>query len=163
MRDSQKRFVLQKKIMLFPLLWNIVNTPVMSISSLQHSYWYWCSKDWGKFDTCMRLMWVTTLHIPLRKRLSASSLRGDKVSMLTHTYPHKPPRKTKVTLYNHQADSPLYVWPDVWSDDLETYGHTWRQMSLLRPGVIKQHKHAINITDGVHTCIWQKKTWLWVF
>ena len=39
--------------------------------------------------------------------------RGDKVSMLTHTYPHKPQRKTKVTICNHQADSPLYVWPDV--------------------------------------------------
>ena len=32
----------------------------------------------------------------------------DKVSMLTHTYPHKPPRKSEVTLCNHQADSPLY-------------------------------------------------------
>ena len=41
------------------------------------------------------------------------SLGGDKVSMLTHTYPHKPLRKNKVTICNHQADSPLYVWPDV--------------------------------------------------
>ena len=45
--------------------------------------------------------------------------RGDKVSMLTHTYPHKPLRKIKVTTYNHQADSRLYVWPDVWSGDLQ--------------------------------------------
>ena len=68
----------------------------------------------------------------------------DKVSMLTHTYPHcKPLVKTKVTICNHQADSPLYVWPDVWPGDLQvwkTYGHTWHQISLLRPGVIKQHK-----------------------
>ena len=61
------------------------------------------------------------------------TLGGDKVSMLTHTYPHKPLRKIKVTMCNHQADSQLYVWPDVWS-----YGHTWHRMSLLRPGVIKQ-------------------------
>ena len=45
----------------------------------------------------------------------AYTLGGDKVSrpMLTHTYPHKPLRKIKVTICNHQADSPLYVWPDV--------------------------------------------------
>ena len=35
----------------------------------------------------------------------------DKVSMLTHTYPHEPLNKNKVTIHNHQADSPLYVWP----------------------------------------------------
>ena len=33
------------------------------------------------------------------------SLWGDKVSMLTHTYPHKPLRKTKVTMCKHQADN----------------------------------------------------------
>ena len=36
-------------------------------------------------------------------------LEGDKVSMLTHAYPHKPMRKIKVTIYNHQADSQVYV------------------------------------------------------
>ena len=36
-----------------------------------------------------------------------------EVSMLNHTYPHKPLRKIKVTTCNHQADSPLYVWSDV--------------------------------------------------
>ena len=44
---------------------------------------------------------------------------GYKVSMLTHTYPHKPMRKIKVTICNHQTDSPLYVGPDVWSGDLQ--------------------------------------------
>ena len=42
-----------------------------------------------------------------------SGLRGDKMSVLTHTYPYKPLRKIKVTICNHQADSPLYVWPVV--------------------------------------------------
>ena len=37
---------------------------------------------------------------------------GDKVGMLTHTYEHKTPRNIEVTIYNHQSDSPLYVWPD---------------------------------------------------
>ena len=42
-----------------------------------------------------------------------ATLRGDKVSMLTHTYPHKPLRKIKMTICNDHADNPLYVWPDV--------------------------------------------------
>ena len=48
-----------------------------------------------------------------------SPLGGDKVSMLTHTYPCIHRRKTKVAICNHQGDSPLYVWPDVWSGDLQ--------------------------------------------
>ena len=37
------------------------------------------------------------------------TLRGYKVSMLAHTYPHKPPRKNNLIMCNHQADSPLCV------------------------------------------------------
>ena len=43
----------------------------------------------------------------------------------THT---KLLRKIKVTIYNHQADSTLNVWPDVliwWLASSKTYGHTW--------------------------------------
>ena len=67
--------------------------------------------------------------------------------MFTHTYPHKPLRKIKVTICNHQADNPLYVWPDVWASDLQAlkkYIHTWHWKSLLRPGVIKQHKSCMH-------------------
>ena len=70
-------------------------------------------------------------------------LRSDKVSMLTHAYQHKPLRTIKVVIYNHQAESRCYFWPNVRSADFQVYkkyGHTWHQMSLLRPGVIKQHK-----------------------
>ena len=35
------------------------------------------------------------------------TLGGDKVSMLTHSYPHKSLRLIKATIRNHQADSPL--------------------------------------------------------
>ena len=42
--------------------------------------------------------------------LYTGTLVGDTVSMLTHAYPHKPPRKIKVTMCNHQAENPLYVW-----------------------------------------------------
>ena len=45
-------------------------------------------------------------------------LGGDKVSILTHPYPHKPLRKIEMTICNQQADSPRYVWPDVLAGDL---------------------------------------------
>ena len=40
-----------------------------------------------------------------------------------------------MTIYNRQADSPLHVWPDVWSGDLEVLIDSFymHQMSLLRP------------------------------
>ena len=73
-------------------------------------------------------------------------LWGDKVNILSHIYPHKPLREIEVIICNQQADSPLYVWPNIWSgvQFLKTYGHTWQWMSLLRPGVIKQHKSKPN-------------------
>ena len=63
--------------------------------------------------------------------------------MLTRKYPHKPPRKTEVTICNHQAESPLcmaycLIW---WFARLKNvWSYTWHWMSLLRPGVIKHHK-----------------------
>ena len=41
------------------------------------------------------------------------ALRGDKVSMLSHIYPHKPLRKIELAICSPQADSPLYVWLNV--------------------------------------------------
>ena len=45
---------------------------------------------------------------------------------------------------NHQADSPLYVWPDVWSGDLEGHEKEWSYMTpkvlTETPCVIKQQK-----------------------
>ena len=43
---------------------------------------------------------------------------GDKVSMLTHTYPHKP-QKIKVAICSPHIDVPLYMWPDVCSGDFQ--------------------------------------------
>ena len=45
-------------------------------------------------------------------------LGGNKVSMLTLTYQHKPLRENKVTMCKHQHDSPPYVRPYVLSGDL---------------------------------------------
>ena len=47
------------------------------------------------------------LHLNMFHSHKFFPLRGDKVSMLTHTYPHKPLRNTEVTICNHQTDSPL--------------------------------------------------------
>ena len=44
---------------------------------------------------------------------SCCHLRSDKVSMLTHTDPHKPLVKIKLTTCHHQDDNPLYVFLDV--------------------------------------------------
>ena len=49
-----------------------------------------------------------------------ATLRGYKVSVLTHAYEHKPLRKIAMATCNHQADSPLYVWSDVQFSDLQT-------------------------------------------
>ena len=50
-----------------------------------------------------------------------------------------------MAICNHKSDNPLYMWPVMMSDWVickhrKEYGHTRHQMSLLRPGVIKQHK-----------------------
>ena len=69
------------------------------------------------------------------------SPQGDKVSMLTHIYPHKAQEEDwSDHMQNHQADSPLYVWPCVWSADLhlliksmvihDTECPYWDQVSL---------------------------------
>ena len=95
-------------------------------------------------------------------------LGTDKVSILAHTYPHKPLKKIKMTICNHQADSPLHVWPDVWSGDLQVYkmcSHTWHRMSLLRPGVVKQHKsklftiYALLTNRSLHWAIFTLGMW----
>ena len=69
-------------------------------------------------------------------------LKGDKVSMLCHTFPHEPLRKINVTICNHQVDGPpLHVafYLILWFASIEReYGHAWHQMFLLRPGVIMQ-------------------------
>ena len=71
-------------------------------------------------QSCTYLMVYGTQHTNVNKPptlpdspLLSNPLGDDKVSMLTHTYAHKPPMKIKVTICNHQADSPLHVWPDV--------------------------------------------------
>ena len=44
---------------------------------------------------------------------------GCRTTVLTHTYPHKPVRKIKVTVCYLQVDSPIYLWPDVCFGDLQ--------------------------------------------
>ena len=58
---------------------------------------------------------VSKIILYSRTPQSSPTLRGDKVStcILTYTHPHKPMRKIKVTICNHQTDIPLDVWPDV--------------------------------------------------
>ena len=83
------------------------------------------------------------LFITKTNSLAWQTLRGDKVSMLIHSYSHKPLREIKVSICNHQVDSSYFWWPGVSSGDLQAkskkeYGHMWHQMSLMRPWVTKQ-------------------------
>ena len=53
--------------------------------------------------------------------------------------------KIKVAICNHQVDSRIYVWPDVYSGDLRAKKesmviHDTEYPYLLSPGVIKQRK-----------------------
>ena len=68
------------------------------------------------------------IFVCLSSRLFPSG--GDKVSMWTHTYPHKLLRKIKVTICNHQADRSLYVWPNVWSGNCKFRKKIWLYMTL---------------------------------
>ena len=71
-------------------------------------------------SNCQRNMLVWVLYVIVCNEyqsfklnsVSACTLRGDKVSMLSHIYPHKSLRKIELTICNHQADSLLYVWPN---------------------------------------------------
>ena len=106
-----------------------------------------------------RCEWDSNLA-PMHLSVTPSNNLGrDKVSMLTHTYPHKPLRKIKVTICNHQSGGPLCVvalcliW---WFASLEKYGHTWHRMSLPRPGVIKQHKQTTPSNNDVPSNVLNK-------
>ena len=59
-----------------------------------------------------------TEHCKLIPLQNLPTLGGDKVSMLTHTYPHKLPRKIIVVICNHQAGSLFHLLPNVCCGDL---------------------------------------------
>ena len=54
-----------------------------------------------------------------KKNRTVDEILQKLVENETHIYPHKPLRKIWVTICKHQADGPLYVWPNVWSGDLQ--------------------------------------------
>ena len=61
--------------------------------------------------------------------------RDDK-SMFNLYIPTQIPKENlTVAICSHQVDSPLYLWPDVCTGDLQVY-----RMSLLRPGVTKEKR-----------------------
>ena len=105
-------------------------------SKMSHCLWHWVpfvltlnSISTCSFFLCIKRLWVQSniteiadgcTFIMYHNWISFFfTLGGDKVSTLAHTYPHKPLRKIKVIICNHQAGSPLYVWSGVWSDDMQ--------------------------------------------
>ena len=89
-------------------------------------------------------------------------LEGDKVSVLTNTYPHKSYRKIKLAICHHQVDSPLYVWSSVWSNlnilsllqgnweqngfRFQHNGFWWRRSKYLMQKLIE----SLSIFTGFH-------------
>ena len=103
-----------------------------------------------------------------RESSCRGSLRGDKVSMLSHMYPHKPLRKIELIIRKHHAGSPLYVWPIVWSGDLQfqkKYGHTkcpyWDQVSLNNTSQTKPNHHVEGTWDWTHNFDWMSLPHEW--
>ena len=89
----------------------------------------------------------------LRSKLILATLEGDEVSMLTHTYHTNlwgrlkwPYATTRLTIYFVCG-----LMSNVVICKLETCGHTWHQMSLLRPGVVKQCKP---VNQTIHHLVW---------
>ena len=89
----------------------------------------------------------------------------DRVSMLTHTYPHKPLRKIKVTfaitrltarfpcgwmsdlvIWKHMKRGWWYMTPNIFTEAAKLKQNPRCQMLLLIWGVIKQHSTQLNST-----------------
>ena len=105
----------------FPMPYFIPEAFIIIMTALFHSHYFinedrlikGCDESYqyiGRENKIYRL-YRHNMFIPLFSKYC--SPHNTIVSMLTHTYPHKPLRKTKLTICNHQADSPLYVWPDI--------------------------------------------------
>ena len=69
-------------------------------------------------------------------------------SFYTHLHPHKTTRYTKVTICNHQADSQLYVWQDVWSGDFASLDKVWTSNVLIKT---RCHQTAQTNCKPTHT------------
>ena len=68
--------------------------------------------------------------------VSDCTLGGDKVSMWTYAYPHKPLRKIKMTICNHQSDSPPLC--DLMSDlVICKFRNAW---SYMTPNVLTENR-----------------------
>ena len=80
---------------------------------------------------------------------------------------HTSSLRVKVAMCNQrQVDSPLYgsmallaqclIW---WCASIKKYGYTWHRMSLLRPGVIKQHKTGTQLCSACQ--VYNLFFWYW--
>ena len=128
-----------RKCMIFPQLYGSISQKRRGQGSSDYSYWV---DHQSNCDPALDVFWfseninLNRLHesqemhdfFPkfmgqflknVRARVQVITLIGQTTSptvilqMLTHIYSHKPLRKMKMTICNHQADSQLYLWPDV--------------------------------------------------
>ena len=74
-----------------------------------------------------------------------STLRGDAVSMLTHTCPHTTPGEDQSGHLQAPGWRPILSRSDICSGDLQATKIVWPSMTpnVPRPSVIKQHAHTL--------------------
>ena len=134
--------------LLFLLLNLYMHSLIYTFTTISFSSLYIHPLKWRKEKNLLLYLFVLLLSfssVPLfPSRLYHCSPLGEKVSMLTHIYPHKAWRKIEVIICkitrltaHFMCGWCLICW---FALAYKKYGHTWHRMSLLRPGVIKQHK-----------------------
>ena len=68
---------------------------------------------WGGENIDIAIRVILYLCMCANIQVYNSFIGSEKLSILAHTYPHKP------FIRFHHADSPLHVWPDVGCGDLQ--------------------------------------------
>ena len=87
--------------------------------------------------------------ITIEEVIFHDTLRGDEVSILTHTYPNKPLRKIKLVICNHQVDNSFHRWPNVWSDELQAQNRVLFFSKCFRAGFYTFSQLKFEVIMGI--------------
>ena len=109
---------------------SIYKVHCMPLTYIKELYMHQADSKSCAHGTMHKVNVIAKLSCRPRQHDRTMTLRGYKVSMKTHTYPHKPLGKIKVDICNHQVDSPFYLWPDVCSGDMQAQKRAWSYMTL---------------------------------
>ena len=111
------------------------------------TFWVWLGDlQVVRWLRCLSWHWMSLLRLDVVRQHSLSSY-SSRVGLwseyVTHSYPHKPRRKINwpsvVTRLTAHVTCGL-MSDLIFCKHRKEYNYTWHRMSLLRLGVIKQHK-----------------------